>query len=160
MLVIETTTDIAAPPLRVWRALCDFKTYPRWNPYREIEGAAVLGSKVVLLIGPATARRHRVPATISDFRPGELLTLTSGRPPLSRSTESFVLERSARGTLLRHRAEVATFWAFLLGGDRFKVRLLSVYGAVDQALKQHVSSGKGPLKAQSKRLAHSTPRYS
>ena len=33
MRAVETGTDIAAPPWRVWRLLTDFDAYPAWNPF-------------------------------------------------------------------------------------------------------------------------------
>ena len=150
MLVVETRIDIAAPPMRVWRILCDFQAYSRWNPYREIDGEAVLGARVVMAIGPANAPRRRLKATISAMAPGECFALTSGRPFISRAVESFHLERSARGTLLRHTSEMPEFAIRLFGGDRFRARLATVYGTVDNALKDHATS-------QGKILRHRGP---
>lgn len=134
---IESTIDIAAPPQRVWRILCDFKSYSRWNPYRSIVGEAVLGARVVVLIGPDPARRRKLTAVISDLRPGETLALRSGRPLLSGAVESFHLERTGRGTLLRHRTEMSGLAIGLFDNDRFRANVLRVYGVVDKALRDH-----------------------
>lgn len=68
---IESTIDIAAPPLRVWRILCDFNSYSKWNPYRTIVGEAVQGARVVLFIGPEPARRRKLRAGSPIFSPGK-----------------------------------------------------------------------------------------
>ena len=65
MIEVEAVLDIAAPPMKVWRALSDFASYPRWNPYRGIVGVAALGEKVILQIGPDAAKRRPLPAKIT-----------------------------------------------------------------------------------------------
>lgn len=137
MTPIESTIDIAAPPHRVWRILCDFNSYSKWNPYRTILGEAVQGARVVLFIGPEPARRRKLRAVISDFQSGETLALRSGRPFLSEAVESFHLERTARGTLLRHRTAMSGLAIGLFDNDRFRANLLKVYGGVDKALRDH-----------------------
>lgn len=140
MLVVETTIDIGAPPMRVWRILCDFKSYPRWHPYREVEGEPVVGAKVVMVVGPKNGRARRLKATVLAATPGIDLSFTTGRPWISLATETFLLEPSARGTRLRHSADMSAFAIRLSGGDRFRTRLASVYGAVDKALKAHAAT--------------------
>ncbi len=64
-MIISSETEIAAPPIGVWRVLSDFVAYPRWNPYRQVIGAAALGAKVRLMIGPKREQRRRLAAKIS-----------------------------------------------------------------------------------------------
>lgn len=150
---IESTIEIAAPPQRVWRILCDFKSYPRWNPYRTIQGEAVLGGKIVLAIGPNPERRRHLKATIHDLRPGETLALRNGTRPLLDAVESFHLERTARGTLLRHRTEMSGLLVGLFDNDRFRANLLTVYAVVDKALRDYaLGLGQGRLGATTKGL--------
>lgn len=146
-MIIETEIDIAAPPMKVWRALCDFGGYRRWNPYREIVGVAALGERVTLLIGPDPEKRRKLAARISVFEPGRQLSMASGRRPLGWAIESYRLEPSRRGTRLRHSAEMAGLGIMLLGRRWFEPRLTGVYERVDSALAKHVASGPQPRTA-------------
>lgn len=50
---IVTKVEIAASPAKVWRALCDFRAYPRWNPViRKISGPLVPGGVLSVLFRP------------------------------------------------------------------------------------------------------------
>ncbi len=144
MFQVETSLDIAAPPMKVWRALCDFEAYPRWNPYREILGVAGEGEKVALRIGPDPATRRSIPARITAFEPGKLLIFRSGRALILYATESFELERSQRGTRLRHIATMTGLGAGIVGRLTFGPNLIKVYERVDDALAQHVAPGRQP----------------
>lgn len=144
MTQVETSLDIAAPPMKVWRALCDFAAYPRWNPYREIIGVAAEGEKVVLKIGADPAKRHPVPARIVAFEPGKLLIFRTGRALILHATESFEFERSSRGTRLRHVARMTGLGAGLVGRLTFGSKLIQVYDEVDDALAHYVVPGRQP----------------
>ena len=144
MKQVETSLDIAAPPMKVWRALCDFSAYPRWNPYRVIDGVAGLDEKVVLRIGSDPAKRRPVPARITAFEPGKLLVFKTGRPLLIYATETFELERSQRGTRLRHIARMSGVGAGLIGRLTFGPKLIAVYDRVDDALADYVAPGRQP----------------
>lgn len=57
---IDTAIDIAAPAQRVWRILCDFPAYGRWNPFvRAIEGEAAVGARLVVSLEPPGGRAMR-----------------------------------------------------------------------------------------------------
>lgn len=140
-MIIETEIEIAAPPMKVWRALCDFGSYGKWNPYREVLGVAAIGQKVTILIGPDPGRRHKLRATISALESGRVLAFDSGRTPFVKATESFTVQPGRRGTLLRHRAEMTGVGVLLFGRRWFEPRLLSVYQKVDKALDKYVTSG-------------------
>lgn len=149
MIEVEAVIDIAAPPMKVWRALTEFSAYPKWNPYREVVGVAALGEKVVLRIGPDVDKRRPLPARITAFEPGRKLTFTTGRRLLGLATETFDLERSVRGTRLRHVARVAGIGSLLIGRRSFGPSLAKVYQRVDDALAQHVASGRQPKRRPS-----------
>ncbi len=144
MIEVETVLDIAAPPMKVWRTLCDFSSYPRWNPYREIAGVAALGQKVILQIGPDAAKRRSLPAKITEFDPGRTLTFTTGRPIIGLATETFELARSPRGTRLRHAARMKGAGAAIVGRFTFGTGLVKVYQRVDDALADFATDGRQP----------------
>lgn len=144
MIEVEAVLDIAAPPMKVWRALCDFASYPRWNLYRGIVGVAALGEKVILQIGPDAAKRRPLPAKITEFEPGRILTFTTGRPLIGRATETFELDRSPRGTRLRHAARMKGMGATLVGRFTVGPGLIKVYQRVDDALADFVTEGRQP----------------
>ncbi len=51
---IVTKVEIAAPPARVWQALCDFPAYRRWNPViRSISGPLVPGGVLTVVFRPS-----------------------------------------------------------------------------------------------------------
>lgn len=57
---IDTAIDIAAPARRVWRILCDFPSYGRWNPYvRAIEGRPEVGASLAVSLEPPGGRAMR-----------------------------------------------------------------------------------------------------
>lgn len=132
---------IAAPPMRVWRALADFGTYPRWHPYREIVGEAALNARVTMKIGPQPEQRHSIKATITAFEPGACLAFTTGRWIFGRATETYMLLPSPRGTRLRHSTEMMGLGALFARRGPFVSRLQGVYQRVDAALNRFVTTG-------------------
>lgn len=58
--------------MRVWRTLCDFKSYPQWHPYREVEGESVVSTKVVMVVVPKNGRARRLKATLPTATPGKV----------------------------------------------------------------------------------------
>lgn len=152
MITVSTEIDIAAPPMKVWRALCDFPAYRRWNPYREILGRAAIGETVTMRIGPDPAKRRTITAKISAFAPGQELAFTTGRKPWANAVESFRLEPSRRGVRLVHSAQMSGLGALFMRSDRSQAGLVSVYQRVDAALAKYAATGPQPRQAQ----AHST----
>lgn len=138
-MIIETKIEISAPPIKVWRALCDFPGYSKWNPYREVRGVAALGEKVTIMVGSDPERRYRTRAVICAFEPGARLAFRSGHVLVSRATETFSIEPGRKGTVLRHTADMTGISALLLGRGRIEPRLTKVYERVDSALAKYVT---------------------
>lgn len=46
MRSIQTEITIAAPVQKVWQTLLDFDSYPEWNPFIHIKGAAEVGTNL------------------------------------------------------------------------------------------------------------------
>lgn len=148
MITVSTEIDIAAPPMKVWRALCDFAGYRRWNPYREILGLAAVGETVTIRIGPNPAKRRVIRARISAFIPGQELAFATGRKPWVNAIETFRLEPSRRGVRLVHSAQMSGLGALLMRSDRSQARLVSVYQRGDAALAKYAATGPQPKKSQ------------
>lgn len=138
-MIIETRIEISAPPMKVWRALCDFPGYANWNPYREVRGVAVLGEKVTILVGSDPKRRYRTHAVICALEPGVRLSFRTGNMLFSRATETFSLEPRRNGTVLHHTADMTGLSALLLGRRRIEPRLTKVYERVDSALARYLT---------------------
>lgn len=139
-MIIQTEIEIAAPPMKVWRVLCDFGSYRKWNPCREVLGVAGLGEKVTLMIGLNPKKRRKMPAIITAFEPGRSLSFRTGRF-FSSDTESFVIVPGRRGTLLRHSAELTGLSVIFMRGRWFESNLRAVYNKVNTALNKYVTSG-------------------
>jgi hypothetical protein len=57
MRAVETVTDIAAPPWRVWRVLTDFAAYPAWNPFlTRVEGRPEASARLRVRVEPPGRR--------------------------------------------------------------------------------------------------------
>lgn len=57
MEVVETFTEIDAPPPVVWEVLLEFDSYPEWNPFvKSIEGLPVEGERLRVRIEPPDSR--------------------------------------------------------------------------------------------------------
>ncbi len=139
-MIIQTEIEIAAPPMKVWRALCDFGSYRKWNPCRDVVGVAGLGEKVTLMIGLNPKKRRKIAAVISTFEPGRSLSFRTGRF-FSSDTESFVIQPGRRGSVVRHSAEITGLSVLFMRGKWFESNLLSVYGRVNKALQKYVTAG-------------------
>lgn len=151
MITISTEIDIAAPPMKVWRALCDFPAYRRWNPYREILGLAAMGETVTIRIGPDPLKRRAIRAKISAFVPGQELAFATGRKPWANAIETFRLEPSRRGVRLVHSAQMSGLGALFMRSDRSKAGLASVYQRVDAALAKYAATGPQPKRGLTSR---------
>ena len=124
MPAIETGTDIAAPPWRVWRLLTDFDAYPAWNPFlTRVEGRPEKGARLrVRVEAPGRGRRSALVLT------PRVVALETGRtlrwrgrllflPGLLDAEHAFHLDWLAdgRATRLRHAARFSGLLAPLAG---------------------------------------------
>ena len=51
---LQTEVEISAEPQRVWAILCDFATYPEWNPFiRFVRGVPEKGARLEVRIQPS-----------------------------------------------------------------------------------------------------------
>lgn len=150
-MIIETRIEISAPPMRVWRALCDFPGYSSWNPYREIRGVARLGEKVTILVGSDPEKRYPTRAVICALEPGVRLSFHTGNMLFSSATETFSLESRRNGTVMHHTADLAGLSTLLLGRRRLEPRLTKVYERVDRALARYLTLPQSETSSQKDR---------
>lgn len=83
MRKFSVTSDIAAPPDRVWSVMCDVDRWHEWTPsitsVQRVDGRPLeIGTRVVI-------RQPRFPAaswTVTTLVPGELFAWTSKAPGL------------------------------------------------------------------------------
>jgi hypothetical protein len=67
---IETTVEIDAPPVAVWRVLTDFPAYGEWNPFiRSIAGTAQAGERLTVRLEPPGAKGMTIKPTVLTDEP-------------------------------------------------------------------------------------------
>lgn len=101
MIQLETETPIPAPPERVWSALVDFASYPKWHPHQAIEGVAQLGGKVRIkgrLLGSSEFSSN-ARWTVLRCESPRLLDLCLGWPLLVRVRQWLEVRPHPRGSL-------------------------------------------------------------
>lgn len=139
-MIFETEIDIAAPPMKVWRAITDFAAYPKWHPFRTVTGDLALGQKIKMLVKTTSERRRKDSGRITELVPGEAITFTTGSPIL-KHTESYVLTPSRRGVLLRHRTEMTGPAEFLFRfAQPFVANLRTASEVTDKALDRYLTT--------------------
>ena len=120
MPAIETGTDIAAPPWRVWRLLTDFDAYPAWNPFlTRVQGRPEKDARLrVRVEAPGRSALVFTPRVVAAETGRELCW--RGRllllPGLLDAEHGFELEWMAdgRATRLRHAARFSGLLAPLV----------------------------------------------
>jgi hypothetical protein len=71
---LRSQIDIDASPEQVWQMLCDFGSYPQWNPFIiRAEGEAQPNRRLVLRMQPVGARSTTVRPTVVEATPGHRL---------------------------------------------------------------------------------------
>ena len=142
MRAVETGTDIAAPPWRVWRLLTDFDAYPAWNPFlTRIEGRPEEGARLRVRV-EAPGRNSALTLTpwVVAVETGRALRWR-GRllfvPGLLDGEHAFELEWMAEGraTRLRHAARFTGLLAPLAGAGGVLEAARRGSEAMDAALK-------------------------
>jgi hypothetical protein len=149
-LTIDTTVDINAGPDAVWEVLTDFASYKEWNPVMRIEGAAEVGTKLVVhLTGDGGGGMSFKPKVLAATPGKELRWLGKlGLRGIAAGEHFFVLTTNDDGTTrLNH-------------GERYSGALVALtkhdsgnndnaYEAFSQALKHRVEQRHGASVATS-----------
>ena len=74
MIEVTATTDVDAPPERVWDVLTDFGAFHAWNPFiREAHGSTELGGSVHVRVKPSLPVPLAFRATIIECEEGHRL---------------------------------------------------------------------------------------
>lgn len=144
---IVTKVEIAASPGEVWRALTDFRAYPRWNPViRRISGALAPGAILSVLFHPRGALPVWFRAKVSVARPDAEFRWTGKllMPPLFSGDHYFILRPIAP-----KRVELIQGENFAGALAPLMYRMLANYNrsgfvAMNQALKAYVEAGARP----------------
>lgn len=139
-MMIETEIDIAAPPMKVWRAITDFAGYPKWHPFRTVTGELALNEKVKMLVRTRPERQRQDSGRISLLIPGEAISFATGSLIL-KNTESYLVTPSRRGALLRHRTEMTGPAEFLFRfAQPFVANMRAASEATDKALDRYLTT--------------------
>lgn len=71
---LRSEVEIAAAPVRVWRVLVDFASYPNWNPFiLSIDGAPTVGGRLVVTLRRGTDSTVRFRPRLLACREGSEL---------------------------------------------------------------------------------------
>ena len=74
MKELRTEIDIDASAERVWAALTDFASFPKWNPFiREIRGTPAVGSRLEVTIGASGTKPMTFRPTVKNVVPNQEL---------------------------------------------------------------------------------------
>jgi hypothetical protein len=143
---IETSVEIARPPVAVWRVLTDFPSYPAWNPFiRRIEGDARVGARLRVTVQPPGRKPMTFQPTVRAAEPARELRWL-GRvliPGLFDGEHAFVIEPVGGGCLLRHEERFTGLLAGAFPG--MLADTAKGFEAHNAALKRQVeSAARGP----------------
>lgn len=98
MKVFSTSTEINAPPDRVWQILTDAARYTEWDPgMLKLEGKIAPGEKLTIYTKIAPKRAFK--PTVTEFEPNRRMVWSSGMPMgLFTGSRTFTLEPSGAGS--------------------------------------------------------------
>lgn len=140
MKSVSTTTNIAAPPARVWEVLTDFPSHPMWNPFiRSISGPLKVGERLAIQVQPPGGK-------VMSFRPKVLVAEPErelrwkGRllvPGLFDGEHVFRLEPNAHGTRFHHGENFSGLLVALMPASSFE-KIKRGFDAMNDALKKRV----------------------
>jgi hypothetical protein len=139
MVHITTESLLPAPPARVWEALTDFASYPRWNPFLvqvRVEGPLQPGARVAgraSLGASGGGRTLGITARVVECEVARRLSWRGGVPGLLVGWHAFALEPAAGGATRLLHSERFTGLLPLLAGARLR-RLTAQYEAMNAAL--------------------------
>jgi uncharacterized protein YndB with AHSA1/START domain len=93
---VSVTTDIAAPPQKVWSLLTDADHFPQWNStVTRIEGPIEAGRRLRITV-PVSTRAFT--PTVAEFEPHQRMVWRDGKAPMFTGNRVFELAPVAGGT--------------------------------------------------------------
>ena len=147
MKELRTEIDIDASAERVWAALTDFASFPKWNPFiREIRGTPAVGSRLEVTIGASGTKPMTFRPTVKNVVPNRELRWL-GRVGLPRIFDGgHIFELAAIGPdrtrfvqRERFRGLIVPFLAKSLDRDARRG-----FEEMNEALRTRVASGLRP----------------
>jgi hypothetical protein len=147
---LAAEVDVAAPPERVWHALCDVSRYVAWNPYMtSADGDIVEGGQLDVWLTPLQGPSMRVrPAVTVVEADHELAWRARVGPPGILAVEfHFEIEQTSVAVRLRQRGHFRGVMVPFV-----RNRMLTGHGPpfirMNEALKQRAESAAGATAAR------------
>ncbi|MCR6652712.1 MAG: SRPBCC domain-containing protein [Cellvibrionaceae bacterium] len=140
---LHTEIEINASAERVWAALCDFASYPQWNPFiKSVAGRPEQGTWLEIVIQPKDGKQMRFSPAVLAAEPGRELRwlghfLFAG---LFDGEHRFLIEPAGEGKVRFQQSE--RFSGVLVGLFRSSLDRDTKAGfeKMNQALKARVES--------------------
>jgi hypothetical protein len=135
---ITTTTDIAAPPERVWSILTDFAAHPQWNPFiTAISGDLELGSRLSITVNPPGGKGMSFKPTLLAVLPNRELRWLGHFliPRLFDGEHYFLLDPTPAGTRLTLGENFSGLFVRMMGAKGF-ANIEQGFDAMNRALKE------------------------
>ena len=138
MIDLNHEIEIPVAPQRVWNAILDFPSYPRWNPIVAVRGTAGIGSRIELSFGgPQASRRVWQAGLITAWDEPHFVAWSTGISWIFCLDESYSLEAKHGGTVLRRSVRCRGVLVALLG-PLIRKRLKTLLSASDQGLHHYL----------------------
>ena len=103
MTELRTEIVINAPAEKVWAALMDFNSYPKWNPFvREISGKVEVGAALNVYIKPEGGMGMKLGPAVVKFQENKIFAWKGklGVSGIFDGQHEFILEPNADGGIL------------------------------------------------------------
>lgn len=147
-LELRAEVEIEAAPNLVWKALVDFDSFNRWNPYIvKADGLLALGECINLVVSPPNCREMRVKRRIEVLRPDEELRWKGryGLGLLLRGEQYFQLRRTSDGVTTRLTVGENLYGPGVTSKNSTVLNISLGLSLMNQALKRRLESYAGSL---------------
>lgn len=165
MLVVENSIELRAPPWRVWRTLTALDGYARWHPFVRSRGDATPGAHVDYVFrNKAFERSFTAAATVLRNEESVAFAWRLGVGRFLSFDETFEIEPTEQGSMLRHRMEGRGL-VKLLGLRFMKEGLREAIVRTDEALDRYLRgvapppAKPSPGNRMKRRVAQSRARH-
>lgn len=141
MKEISTEIEIKAPAEKVWKVLTDFAHFRDWNPFiREINGNAVVGSKLEVRIFTSSGKNRTYKPTVTKVEPNhELRWYGKGLlPGLLSGEHIFTIEELSRNNVRMVHREILRGLGAFFAGNRMDKDIRHSFEEMNSALKKKI----------------------